>query len=404
MSTELTRWVQEYVAEASRDDRVDAFVDRVDDAILAALPELAADPALVADLHASTRAQFVVFLSLLERVEQQLLLPPQAVDLALSIARRQFELPVLLTVYRVAADQVWKFFCDVAEQVPANGPPRFDVLTYLWDHGGTWINRAVEQLIGVFHTERDVLRSGALARRTETVHALIRGDDVPPDEATTLLEHPARGVHTALVLWSERDTSDSLTALNRTIAALAQSAGAAELSVAAGRGVLWCWLTAPQPLATPRLEVAFLATGPPDHRVAVGCPGVDLEGFRDSHREAVEAQRHAFATDSGDAFTAYSDVELACLTAGNEEGVRALVRRELGSLATEASGNERLRATLLSYLDNGGSVERTAAELFIHKNTVRYRLAQAEEQLGHSLTERRGHLTLALHALPRLNQ
>ena len=60
-----------------------------------------------------------------------------------------------------------------------------------------------------------------------------------------------------------------------------------------------------------------------------------------------------------------------------------------------------MRETLSSYLDMVCNVEHTAAALFVHKNTIRYRLAQAEELVGHPLTERRTELGLALRCLER---
>lgn len=104
---EIVAWVQAYAARTARQSELDAFVTRVDDTIMAAIPEIARDPALVRDLHASTRSQFQIFLSLLERPAQEVLLPPQAVDLALSLARRQLDLGVLLQVYRSASSAVW---------------------------------------------------------------------------------------------------------------------------------------------------------------------------------------------------------------------------------------------------------------------------------------------------------
>ena len=41
-----------------------------------------------------------------------------------------------------------------------------------------------------------------------------------------------------------------------------------------------------------------------------------------------------------------------------------------------------LLATLWAYLDNGRSLEATARELFVHPNTVRYRLKRITELLG----------------------
>lgn len=411
----LADWVHRYAVEAGRDDNLDAFVAHVDGAILREIPELRGDPVLVADLHASTRAQFQVFLSLLERERQELLLPPQAVDLALSIARRQLELAVLLKVYRIAAGAVWDFFTQVAASVPDDGPDRSDVLIYLWGHGGTWINEAIEQLIGVFYAEREATMHGTLARRTEAVHALLRGERIAVDEASRLLDHPLRARQTAMVVWSGAQTSgqasadapadapaDALVGLNQLAAAIASSVGASVLTLPAGRGEVWSWLSTPRDLDPDEvMSAACSSKAAPGARVALGTCGVGIDGFLTSHREAVEAQRFAVAVPDSGRCLHYRDVELTCLVAGNEDGVRALIARELRGLADPEPALDRIRETVATYLELGGSVEQTAARLFVHKNTIRYRLAQAEELVGHPLAERRTEIALALRCLPR---
>ena len=49
----------------------------------------------------------------------------------------------------------------------------------------------------------------------------------------------------------------------------------------------------------------------------------------------------------------------------------------------------------MCYLTNGANVEAVASELFVHRNTVRYRLNRAEELMGHRIT-RIGDVELAL--------
>src|SRR5690606_17161436 len=46
-----------------------------------------------------------------------------------------------------------------------------------------------------------------------------------------------------------------------------------------------------------------------------------------------------------------------------------------------------LLSTLWCYLDNGRSLEATARELFVHPNTVRYRLKRVSEVIGWDATE-----------------
>ena len=94
-------------------------------------------------------------------------------------------------------------------------------------------------------------------------------------------------------------------------------------------------------------------------------------------------------------------MELAALVAGNEAGARRLVERELGGLADPDPALDRLRETVAAFLAHGASVELAAAELFVHKNTVRYRVARAEELLGHPLSQRRTEVAVALACLER---
>ena len=50
--------------------------------------------------------------------------------------------------------------------------------------------------------------------------------------------------------------------------------------------------------------------------------------------------------------------------------------------------------TLWSYLDNGRSLEATARELFVHPNTVRYRLKRVSDVIGWDATGPREALIL----------
>lgn len=397
----LADWVRSYMAETSREENVDAFVDYVNSAIVAELPILGEDSALAADLYASTKTQFQVFLSLLEREKQELLLPPQAVDLALSIERRGLELGVLLKVYRVAGDVVWRYFRETAAGVPDAGPDRFEVLTYLWDHGGTWINEAIEQLIGVFYEAREAAMHGAMARRSETVRALLRGESLSIDQASADLGHPLRGPQTALVLWMDEGTStDALGSLNGVAADMARAVGAQVLTVPSRSREVWSWLSTRKTPDPALLRDVVTARGAgPVVRVSMGTTADGIAGFAQSHREAIDAQRWATSIGSDAPLIPFADVELACLVAGNERGVRALIARELGDLAGEARGLDRVRETVAAFLDFGGNVDLTATSLVVHKNTVRYRLTRAEELIGHPLSERRTEISLALHCL-----
>ena len=56
--------------------------------------------------------------------------------------------------------------------------------------------------------------------------------------------------------------------------------------------------------------------------------------------------------------------------------------------------SSELLTTLWCYLDNGRSLEATARELFVHPNTVRYRLKRISEVIGWDATGSREALVL----------
>ena len=76
-----------------------------------------------------------------------------------------------------------------------------------------------------------------------------------------------------------------------------------------------------------------------------------------------------------------------------------LIERELGELAAADEAAARLRETVLAFLTHAGDARSAGEALTVHPNTVRYRIRQAEQILGHPLEHRRVYLEVALHAV-----
>jgi hypothetical protein len=78
---------------------------------------------------------------------------------------------------------------------------------------------------------------------------------------------------------------------------------------------------------------------------------------------------------------------------GDEVARRALVELVYRSLQ---AGGDVLVETVTAFLDNGGALEATARTLFVHPNTVRYRLRRVSEVCGQAPTTPRGAWTIQL--------
>ncbi|MFD6511885.1 PucR family transcriptional regulator [Rhodococcus sp. NPDC060176] len=204
--------------------------------------------------------------------------------------------------------------------------------------------------------------------------------------------------HTAFVLWTD-DTDPAADVLARldsyARSLVGESNGERVLTLPSGAREVWSWVAHFGHLEWASLDHARNA----DLRVAVGASGYGMEGFARSHREALAAQRVAVRSTGSSPVTVYEDVQVPCLLTEDLGELRALVARELKGLAGTDSVTTRIRDTVRVYYENNCTAAATAAALGLHKNTVRYRLDQAEKLLGRSVDDRRLPTELALIAL-----
>ena len=392
------QWLEEFSRTAEDRETLDYLVDILDDRIVAEVPEFR-DPVLRTELHASSRSHWKGFLAVVSRDTIEFTATPQIYGLARTLARRGFDLTVLLSVYRAGRNATWDFITDTLNEQVGDPAVRSAVLMQFWTHAAYWIDTAVESLIVVFTAEREQWQRGTLARHAETVKAVLAGQSLDVEAAVLSLGYPLRQHHTAFVLSVGETVPDADVQRLLESAARAVSTGLGStrpLMIPCGARTAWCWAATPGQPET--LDAAVAETLHPFVRVAVGgCHG-GLDGFRLSHCEAVAALSVA---DSAAAVTAFSDVEIACLAAGilDEDARSAFVRRELGSLAGSDETSERLRETLRAYLANGGDAAATGERLRLHPNTVRYRIRQAEKAIGHPIQQRPGRTELALEII-----
>lgn len=386
----IRSWIEGFVESALKPQEVDDFVRGVDRAILGAIPELAEDPTLAEDLHASTREQWRSFLVRLSG-EHRLALPPAAIALSLSIARRNHDISVLLKVYRVANKTVFRYFIDHTDPalLPA-GLARDEALLALWLRAEAWIDESVEQLIDHFTRERASLAAGASARRAETIEALLAG--APPSrEAELALGHRLAQWQTAFVLFTQAPATEAGSLFEVALKACRLLGLPAPLTHLAGSRELWGWAASPREVPLRTGEVADLLAGEGMH-LALSRPCKGPGAFRTSHLQAEAA--HRLGLNATPSVHAYGEHELVCLL-GDDELARELVRRTLHPLL-DGGRDDIFWRTALAYLRAGQRVDATASAMSVHTNTVRYRLARVEEILGHRIGARAALLEVCL--------
>lgn len=391
----LSDALRRFIADQASAEATESWVDRVSTPLLAQSPEVAGDAVLARSVRATVRAHWLAFVASLEEPEGQFHLVPAAAELASDLARRGSNLTLLFRLYRIGQHEVWTHLTAITPEFVGADGAAADFLVFVWGRASAWLDAAVEESVEVFQNERDRIRQGRAAQRLDAVRAILDGTDGQARELSAALGgHPLSSYQTAMLLHT--DDAERVAELQEAAGVLArQLQNRNPLIVSPGGHELWMWAA-----SRDAPDLALLESCRPwlrDHQVfvAVGSPAEGAAGFRLSHHEAQQAQAIALRSRRRSPITSYGDVELLCLLAASGDAARRFVERTLGALAEEGEGRERLRETLRTFLATG-SVDLAATALTVHKNTVRYRIAQAESLLGRPARSASAELDLAL--------
>jgi hypothetical protein len=136
----------------------------------------------------------------------------------------------------------------------------------------------------------------------------------------------------------------------------------------------------------PRSAVERMAGELPDGPVVVGPSVPDLERAASCVREALAGLAAAPAWPEAPRPVRSADLLAERLVLGDETARRRLLEEIYRPLT--AAGGDLLR-TAAAFLDGGGSVEGASRALYVHANTVRYRLRRIAETVGYDLGQPR---------------
>jgi len=303
---------------------------------------------------------------------------------------------VLLRVYLSAHRGVFTYLTDTIDRIGGGELGSEYVLREVWKRADIWMDESVESLIETFFEERQRELDGSAAQRAELVSLLLSGGDIDEGEASAELAYPVAAWHTSFLAWTSRTDARTTASLRSAADAIATCFPAAKLlTEVAGSRDLRGWVAtrlAPPAEALDQLRALDL----PDVSIAVGVSAEGQDGFRSSHADARAAQNLAMTSLEAPRFIDYRSVEILSLAMADRDALVRMVRREVGPLCGPDKNLDPVRETVLTFLTNRMNVEATAEKLYVHGNTVRYRLAKAEELLGCQLAGRPRQIELAL--------
>ena len=401
--------VRRHVAEVSANmsDRLAEITASMRDVLATRIQELDGDPRLVDMLGSSIAGNVENILQALQHdVPLERIEPPSAAyEYARRLAQRGVPVNALVRAYRLGQQH----FMEQAYAESAKLDVYTDVRAAAYEEIAAWafdyIDWISQRVVTVYEAERDNWLAERNASRLQSVTQLIEGEAIDDEALETALGYRLRVPHLGVIVWAEEHETlpDVMMHFSRCVNTIAERIGAGSpLVIAQDRVSAWAWIpmgnTAP---TDAELREAAQQKSQPQLSVALGTVHSGPAGFRQTHLEARAAQQvGVLRSDPADHVVSFSDrgVGAVALLSHDLVGMRAWVRSLLGDLLIDDEQHERLRDTLLTFLQNDGSYTATAATMVMHKNSVKYRVTSAEKVLGRKVADDRLDIELALTA------
>ena len=384
--------------------RAGAVSADVYEVVLREIPELHDDQAVLALLASSVHSNVGTCLQIMQH--QIDLSAVQAPAASLEYARRRAQrgtpLTALLRAYRLGHTcfSGW-LLTELARQ--ADDAQMLTAVTLSMSKiVAGYVDQTSEEIVAAYTRERENWLRNRSAARGARIRDLLSGARINVSATEATLGYRLRQYHVGLVCWAgdAPAAADNITRLEHAIGHVAGKAASSGDPVFLPRdeSSAWAWL----PLGIrDTFDAADASTAGADGDIhfAFGDAAKGATGFRLTHQQAIAAQAVALAAGSSPPrAVAFSEVAPVAMMLGSPDLLRAWVLATLAGLAADDEHHARLRDTLLTFLQTGGSYKTTAERLMLHKNTVQYRIRKAGESLGRPVGENPHDVELALRA------
>lgn len=375
------------------------------------LPELAEDPDFRRQMEESTAANIRLLVEMVRSGVDpgEAILPPAAVEYAREIVRRGMTIDALLRAYFIGHSTLFKL---AREEIGSNVEDA-EALARTIEEFATWtfsfIQTLTSGLVERYSAERERWVRSSAAVKAELIDGLLAGERLDIEATSARIRYRLDRNHLAFVAWTNpaADPGNDPTLLERAAGEIAAAFGVTDpLLLPKGGGQIFGWLGSRAEEIEPKLgalnDKNLKQLGPVTGvRVAFGTIGEELDGFRFSNQQAIEARRVALLSGpEGPTVNWYRDLALTALASSDADRAAEFCREELGPLLGADDRTQRLARTVLCYLEESGSPRRAARRLGVHENTVVNHIRSAEELLGRPLEQRVGEMIVALRLAP----
>jgi DNA-binding PucR family transcriptional regulator len=335
--------------------------------------------------------------------------PQMTLEYVRRLAQNGIGVSAVINPMRATSKKILRLVINEIRQSTLTRDTALDVLDFFIDRSFGYVDRITEQLKDTHEAERERWLERQNSARVLGVRQLLADDEqIDIDVATSAIGHPLGGTHLAMILWTTEPGAheQEMLRLERFGLEVAEALRIdSPLFIAADQSTGWAWLPLQPGTADPITEIRRLADDGVI-RVAVGPTESGVAGFRESHRRAQDARKVAVAGRTARSVVAATDpeVRVAALMVHDLARTREWVKNTLGPLASNTTGDAKLRETLRIFLREGSSHTAAAEHLALHRNTVGYRVNKAVQRRGRPITDDQIEIEMALLACDQFHE
>lgn len=297
-----------------------------------------------------------------------------------------------LDSYRVAESIAWKRWTRICFDLTTDLSELRELLDITLQSISTYIDDLVEVFSEQMEIAREESSRSTHAQRSEAVSLLLEGAPITRIRAESQLGYSLTGPQLAAIIWTRSgEDSDQLDSAADVLTRVSDATR--RLTIVASTSARWIWLpTRDIDIATAARELAKNSA----IYVALGRSGLDLDGFRRSHFEALTTQRFLSRLSSTRRLASYQEVQLAALMTVDTEQADDFIRDTLGEFA---HADVETIDTVFTWITLRCSSVKAAERLHSHRNTVLRRVAAADQLLPRPLEDNLISVAAALELL-----
>ena len=354
------------------------WLDELDRATLATNPAIPSDPNLAAAVSASNRMSLIHFATAHLRDPGGAVAPylgPEPLRMVRMLMRHGLG-GSALDVYRIGMNVALQRWTDIAFELTADLNELRELLNVISRSANDFVDATLLGIARQMKLEHNELARGAVVERRKIVELILDGDSINHQRAEARLGYGLSGAHTAAIIWCD-DADCDYRLLDQAAAALSHAVGCPRpLAVMCSEATRWMWLKDVAAIDSEQVRSVLEETS--QLRVAIGTSARGIEGFRNSHEQALAAQHMMVRLQSRQQIAFFDDIQMVALLTQKPDRAEEFIKNTLGALA---SAGAVLRHTLLTYINEQCNAARAAQQLYIHRNTLLSRLDAAQRLL-----------------------